>query len=276
MRLFLIRHGETVDNVAGLYAGSRDSPLTQHGVAQARRLAAHLAQTVELKYIFSSDLQRAARTADAVCDAQICAHLTDIPVMRLPDLREKDFGMAEGLKYGSSRAEETMRMRDDAETLESMKARVDRFLDKHLMPLLRVPSHPNSGCAVVAHGIILGVLFRALWARMPRAAVTVAIEAQRAGLSVANMLPVLPPWSNTAYLEAVVSITAVSFPPSASRPGSPRVLRLHIKNANCVAHLRDLKKTGGGIGSTKHDDKQRTMDSFFNAASKKRKVDDLV
>lgn len=25
-RLFLIRHGETVDNVAGLYAGSRDSP----------------------------------------------------------------------------------------------------------------------------------------------------------------------------------------------------------------------------------------------------------
>lgn len=70
MRLLLIRHGETVDNVAGVYAGSRDSALTAHGVLQAGRLAAHLAEHVEVDRMFSSDLQRAAITAQAILDAQ--------------------------------------------------------------------------------------------------------------------------------------------------------------------------------------------------------------
>ncbi|KAM3468559.1 hypothetical protein MY5147_007828, partial [Beauveria neobassiana] len=43
MRLLLIRHGETVDNVAGIFAGVRDSALTTHGVLQAGRLGGHLA-----------------------------------------------------------------------------------------------------------------------------------------------------------------------------------------------------------------------------------------
>jgi len=42
MRLYLIRHGETVDNVAGLYAGMKDSPLTNHGVEQIKRLGSYV------------------------------------------------------------------------------------------------------------------------------------------------------------------------------------------------------------------------------------------
>lgn len=40
-------------------------------------------------------------------------------------------------------------------------------------------------------------------------------------------------------------------------------LFLTVTAVNCRDHLRDLKKTRGGIGSMKHDEKQAKMDSFF-------------
>lgn len=129
MHLFLVRHGETVDNVAGLYAGSRDSALTTHGVLQTRRLATHLAQTVVVKHLFSSNLRRAVDTAEAVRDAQKRAGLD---LVQLPELREKDFGSGEGTKYGTG----VKTVHEGAETSEEMKKRVDRFLDDHLLPLL--------------------------------------------------------------------------------------------------------------------------------------------
>src|ERR1700761_205792 len=67
MKLYLIRHGETVDNVAGLYAGSRDSTLTNHGVEQTERLGEYLARNgVKFTHVFASPLSRAYKTAEAV------------------------------------------------------------------------------------------------------------------------------------------------------------------------------------------------------------------
>jgi hypothetical protein len=45
-------------------------------------------------------------------------------------------------------------------------------------------------------------------------------------------------------------------------------LSLTVKAVNNQDHLRDLKKTRGGIGSLKYDEKQTTMDSFV----KRRKI----
>jgi hypothetical protein len=40
-------------------------------------------------------------------------------------------------------------------------------------------------------------------------------------------------------------------------------MSLVVKAVNIQEHLKGLKKTRGGIGSSKHDEKQKTMDSFF-------------
>jgi hypothetical protein len=40
-------------------------------------------------------------------------------------------------------------------------------------------------------------------------------------------------------------------------------MSLVVKAVNSQEHLKGLKKTRGGIGSSKHDEKQKTMDSFF-------------
>lgn len=252
MRLFLIRHGETVDNVAGLYAGSRDSPLTTHGVLQARRLAAHLAARVTVKHLFSSDLQRAVRTAQAVCDSQKRSRKTDLAVVQVPQLREKDFGSSEGAKFASGEHE-------GAETPEAMRLRVDRFLDEHLVPVLDVG---KSSVCIVAHGIILGVLFKALSARI-QSAIAPGAQPEFSDPSALARLW----WSNTGYLEGVLSALP-------SQPGGRLPLKFSIETINGMDHVKGLKKTRGGIGSAKFDEKQKTMDSFFKPTSRKRKHDD--
>ncbi|KXJ97056.1 phosphoglycerate mutase [Microdochium bolleyi] len=291
MRLLLIRHGESVDNVAGLYAGSRDSPLTNHGVLQAKRLGAHLAARRHTTFgpvtrIFTSNLQRAYRTAEAIADAQQQQHNNEDDescrphVERLTELREKDFGSDEGKKYGTRATEK----RDpgtspsDAETRESMRARVDRFLTAHLEPyLLELSPLPANTdvIVIVAHGIILNSLVRALLARYPtQSGYQVGSPMGSSDFSVA--------WSNTGVLQAqlrVVPATISSAPKvdvssvDASTNKRPRLGPFVIESTNNVDHLQGLKKTRGGIGSSKFDSRQKTMDTFFAPTAKKRKHD---
>ena len=105
MRLFLIRHGETVDNVAGLYAGVRDSALTNYGVDQAKRLGDYLVKNgTSLTHIFASPLTRASKTAEAVQKAQVTTSTKDVAVaslaiVNIPELIEQDFGFYEGKPF---------------------------------------------------------------------------------------------------------------------------------------------------------------------------------
>ncbi|KAL7794315.1 histidine phosphatase superfamily [Trichoderma ceciliae] len=264
MHLLLIRHGETVDNVAGIYAGSRDSALTSHGVLQVRRLATHLAEAQEstLKFIFSSDLQRAVKTAEAIATEQKRTCSRSIPVVEFAELREKDFGSDEGMRFGDCRGHAP-----DSETIESMKARVDTFLDEHLLPLLISQSDETlSACAIVSHGIILGVLYRGLCARVSRGGITVDSNP-----SAASSLTSPPLWDNTGFLECTVSMTG-----AVADEDKSLVLKLHVKRVNSTIHLKDLKKTRGGIGSAAFDEKQRTLTSFFMPGPlKKRKSQDM-
>lgn len=257
MRLFLIRHGETVDNVAQVYAGLRDSALTTHGVLQAKRLASHIAKqisTASTVSIFTSTLQRAFKTAEAVRDARE----KDDEVLRLPQLVEKDFGSGEGTKYGTGKGQP----HEGSESAEAMAVRADVFLDDNL----RTALGNTDAVVVVAHGIILNVLFKRLCEKLSKGSMTVSPDAQKASNPYpSGNIPVLPSWSNTGYLEAKLTMT---------EPASWSAVTMRIDRVNCVEHLQGLRKTRGGIGSAAFDEKQKTMASFF--APKKRKLADAV
>ena len=65
--LLLARHGQTDDNLEPLRAqGFRDTPLNQVGVEQARELAERVAAGFDVRSLWSSDLSRAAVTAEIV------------------------------------------------------------------------------------------------------------------------------------------------------------------------------------------------------------------
>jgi broad specificity phosphatase PhoE len=85
-RLVLCRHGEPDASAAGRFCGTFDPSLSAAGRAQADALAAALTEPVA---VYSSPARRALETAaplsaDAIVDA---------------DLRELDFGEADGLRY---------------------------------------------------------------------------------------------------------------------------------------------------------------------------------
>ena len=83
----LARHGETAWSLSGQHTGLTDLPLTEHGERNARSLAGRLAG-LKFAHIFTSPLQRAARTCELAGFAQAAE------VDR--DLVEWNYGQYEG------------------------------------------------------------------------------------------------------------------------------------------------------------------------------------
>lgn len=111
VRLYLVRHGETADNVHMRYLGIRDEPLTDNGREQARLAAAALSQ-IPVRCVVSSPLRRAADTAGVIREA--CG-----AELRLdPRLAEGSFGKWEG----RTRAEVASLGPGDAALLERWEA----------------------------------------------------------------------------------------------------------------------------------------------------------
>ena len=209
MKLFLIRHAETVDNVAGLYAGTRDSKLTNHGVEQARRLGQFFAQNdVNLTHLFSSPLTRTFKTAQAVQKMQ-----TKVPeIVKIQELIERGFGFYEGKPFaaradpkspgGEVHNEEHKNKPGfvDLESKEAMAVRIDTFLDQHICPLLEKDSADEElVVAVVSHGMLLSHFWQRLLLRLPRKSLMINPEITTARGHLA--LEHVGGWSNTGYLE---------------------------------------------------------------------------
>ncbi|QBE63051.1 histidine phosphatase family protein [Pseudoduganella lutea] len=90
--LLLIRHGETAWNAVRRLQGHLDIGLNDAGRRQASALARSLAAE-PLAAIVASDLQRAMHTAEAVAEYHHVPFHTD------PALRERGYGVFEGLLY---------------------------------------------------------------------------------------------------------------------------------------------------------------------------------
>ena len=90
MKLYFIRHGETVWNTQAKLQGKSDISLNEKGVALARVTGEALAD-VPFAAIYSSPLKRALQTA------QLVAGDRDVPIVTDRRLEEIGFGIWEGL-----------------------------------------------------------------------------------------------------------------------------------------------------------------------------------
>jgi probable phosphoglycerate mutase len=91
MAIYLVRHGETAGN-AERVVQRPEVPLSPRGIEQARRLARRLAGE-GIAEILSSDLRRAAMTAEAVGET------TGAPIRFEALLQERNFGDLRGTPY---------------------------------------------------------------------------------------------------------------------------------------------------------------------------------
>ena len=98
--LILVRHGESQHHVLGLSGGWTDTPLTDGGREQARRVAERLAQELDGARVslYTSDLVRASQTADAIAGALGVTPVADAR------LREHNNGEAANMTLADARA----------------------------------------------------------------------------------------------------------------------------------------------------------------------------
>ena len=159
-RLVVLRHGETQWNATQRIQGQIDAPLNERGLWQATRLAQAL-RAEGLSRIYSSDLQRARCTDEAVAAASGLA-----PVSLDPALRERAFGSFEGLTY----AEVEQRWPDEALRWRQREAgfapgggeTLEGFYDRCVPAAAAIAArYPGETIALVAHGGVLDCLYRA-------------------------------------------------------------------------------------------------------------------
>jgi probable phosphoglycerate mutase len=160
-RIVAIRHGETAWNASTRIQGHTDIPLNDHGQRQAQLLAQALAQADPIDAIYSSDLQRALATAQAL------SHQTGARLVTHVGLRERAFGDFEGRSFAQIEQEmpekaQLWRTRvpdwippGGGESLLAMQQRVMTTVNA------LAQQHPGQQIAVVAHGGVLDVLYRA-------------------------------------------------------------------------------------------------------------------
>lgn len=159
--LLLARHGESDWNRARRWQGQADRPLTERGRAQAAELAERLAD-IALDAIYSSDLQRARKTAEVVARNQ------GLEVTALQALREVDVGSWSGLTREEAERRFPDGFRrwwsggtgwDDGESYAEMSARIlgaaDEIAARHDPGRVLVVSHGGPIRAI--HAAALGM-----------------------------------------------------------------------------------------------------------------------
>ncbi|KIO33431.1 hypothetical protein M407DRAFT_241045 [Tulasnella calospora MUT 4182] len=95
--LTLVRHGESTDNLKGIWAGWKDAPLSNHGLNQAKAVGEYFAQ-YPINAIYASPLKRALTTAQQI-EKQ---NQSKPPLTITPLIREQHFGEAEGNPWAPS------------------------------------------------------------------------------------------------------------------------------------------------------------------------------
>ncbi len=157
-RIIAIRHGETPWNATARLQGHRDIPLNELGLWQAAQAAQALADE-PVAHIYSSDLQRAYQTAQAV------AQVTGAPLSAEPGLRERCFGVYEGRTFQELEAEQPevalrWRQRDPVFTPEGGESLI-MLRDRVASTVNRLAArHAGELIVLTAHGGVLDVLYR--------------------------------------------------------------------------------------------------------------------
>ena len=136
--LYLVRHGETVDNARQIMQGQTQGELNENGIRQAEQVRDEWADR-PLDAIVASDLKRSVDTAS------IIAAPHHLKVETTPLLRERDWGGFTGRYIPDLKGEVWP---DDIETLENLLSRASEFI-----AYIR-DTYPGKKVLAVGHGII--------------------------------------------------------------------------------------------------------------------------
>lgn len=129
MKVYIVRHGQSVNNRDNLWSGWLDIPLTEKGVEDAKK-AGKILSGVEFDKVYSSDLIRARQTLEAAlpgCEYETSPLLREIGTgsitgTRIDSFTEEDFKMTNENGYvaygGESKTDFRARVKEFRKQLE--------------------------------------------------------------------------------------------------------------------------------------------------------------
>jgi len=159
-RLYLVRHGATTLSAEDRFAGSTDVELSDEGRAQARTLAARLADD-NIAAAYCSPMRRTVETATLVAQP-----FTLTPQPR-EGLRELDHGHWEGLtraEVEARYAEEYTAWEEDPFTFAPVGGESGLNVLARALPVIRqiVVAHPDQNVLVVSHKATIRLVISSL------------------------------------------------------------------------------------------------------------------
>lgn len=140
LRLCLVRHGETEENVARLLQGHMPGTLTANGRQQAEELRKLLCIN-DFDAIVSSDLKRVTDTVEILLDGR-----REVEWKTTPLLREIDWGSMTGMKIADVNFK---KMAADVETREMLYERAGRAAE------WLCENYADKKLLIVSHGLFL-------------------------------------------------------------------------------------------------------------------------
>ncbi|RDB17981.1 hypothetical protein Hypma_000741 [Hypsizygus marmoreus] len=247
VKFTFIRHGESIDNLHSVWAGWKDSPLSNHGKKQAEALAISFAD-IKLTAIHSSPLKRAFTTAEALWNVQ--SHPKP-PLTTSLLLREQHFGQGEGQRYdvrrepGVSLEEHITRGKypalrgrheqyPEGESLNDVARRAEQVVQEVVLP----------------HGIFIGELVTSLLRR------------------TSNIQDGLNPREYRGLRNTGWTLVAVHVKHE-QEENDDGFVHVQVVKQNSCQHLDGLVRQKGGIANAAYDPKQKDIRAFFNGGVSK-------
>lgn len=164
MKLWLVRHGQTEANVAGLYSGFSETALTGQGIIQAREVG-QLLQAVPFDRVLCSALSRAQHTAHLILEGRSQAIETN------PLLNEMHFGDWEMRHHRELQREDSATYaawcQDWQHTVPTNGEGFQRFSQRLLSLSAELRAMPQQNILVVSHQGVLSLLIATLMGMPP-------------------------------------------------------------------------------------------------------------
>ncbi|NTU98393.1 histidine phosphatase family protein [Candidatus Falkowbacteria bacterium] len=143
MKIIVVRHGETEENLKGIIMGHDQGTLTALGYEQAKK-AARALEKEKIDAVFTSDLARAAETAKI-----IAAFHTEAPFFATEKLRERDYGAIQGMNKADVDWE---KCENELESLHQVQSRAVELIDAVWQ------DYPQGQILAVSHGAAMRAL----------------------------------------------------------------------------------------------------------------------
>ena len=203
-RFCLVRHGETDWNAARRLQGHTDISLNATGVTQAKQMARALKKmNLQFDVLYTSDLQRAAKTAQAI------EELFNTTAIENNLLRERHLGALQGLTTEEAPIQEPALWKSHLSRNIHEKLRdgesIQLFADRIQFALKQIRTqHLGKTILLVSHGGALDMMYRIASNQPLDAAKVVAVpNASLNWISHDGIRWKVDSWADTSHLDSL-------------------------------------------------------------------------